>query len=117
MVFYEDRELRIELGSAYGAEDEATAQAAITDLIVPQFREDVFGTGIETGISGLIDQIVVQVQAHVSDQAPVVTEPAPVALIVGLSRRRAAKLAATPCPSCGKTGLRKEPVTRDPATQ
>jgi len=150
VVFQEDRELWIELGSAYGSEDEAAAQTVITDLIVPQFRDEAFGAGIEAGIIGLIDQIIVpaevpvEVPAAPAPEAPAapvtaVAVPAagdaptedggggmwwiativgtPIALFVGLSRRRAAKLAATPCPSCGKTGLREERVTLDSATQ
>ncbi len=40
-----------------------------------------------------------------------------VALIIGANRRAAAKLAATPCPSCGKTGLTRARVTLEPATE
>ena len=40
-----------------------------------------------------------------------------VALVVGANRRAAAKLASTPCPSCGKTGLTRERVTLRDATE
>lgn len=127
LVFRDDRELRLETGPAYG--DAAAARQAIVDeLIVPAFAEDNYAKGIEDGVNGLLDRLVAPpppapAQAPAGDTGGggglwwlLGLVAVPVLGIVAMVRRSSAKLAATPCPACGKTGLVRERVTLQEAT-
>jgi uncharacterized protein len=131
LVFLEDRELRIEVGAAYSAD---TAAGIVDDLILPQFRDEIYAGGIEAGVQGMIGQLVSAVPAAAEPVAEPASAPAAdaggnglywilgaiaagIAGIVALVKRNAAKMAAEPCPSCGKTGLVRETVTLAEATE
>ena len=139
LVFRDDRELRLEVTNA-GDDATAAAQKVIDEAIIPQFREDNFSAGISRGVDGIANEILM-VGAAATEEAPASTEAtgeatsggasegggniliwiggilaAIVAFFVAMSRRAKAKLAATPCSSCGKTGLTRERVTIEPAT-
>lgn len=127
VVFREDRELRIETGTAYGAQSSAAAQAIITELVTPQFQTENYSAGIEAGVEGIITRIMGIVPATPAS-APsgegggglwwlVGLVAVPVGGVVWANGRRAAKLAATPCPACGKTGLTESRTTLAPATE
>lgn len=131
LVFRDDRELRLEISGDYETDVDTVAAEIVSDTIVPRFREEEYSAGISEGIDAVAERILT------AKEAPAATEDAPaetaggggsnilawiggiVAALVGLgifsSRRAKAKLAATPCSSCGKTGLTKENVvTREP---
>ena len=133
-----DRKVRIEVG--YGLEGvltDAYASQIIQRDIVPRFREDDFGGGISLGVEGIADDILkVGAAAAPADTADTSvgageasTEgggniliwiggifAAIIAFFVAMGRRARAKLAATPCSACGKTGLTRERVTVEEAT-
>ena len=147
LVFAEDRELRIELGAGFGAEAQGAARSIVEDTITPEFREDDYAGGIAAGVEAIGAQLlpVATQTAPAEEVAPAndaaaVAEADPagegaegggsgvllwigagiaavVALVVGSNRRAAARLAATPCPACGKTGLTRSRVTLVPATE
>lgn len=127
LVFHDDRELRIETGPAYG--DAAAARQAIVDeLILPAFAEENYARGIEAGVNGLLDRLVAPPPAAPAAAPAGESEgggglwwllgliAVPVLGVVAMVRRNTAKLAATPCPACGKTGLVRERVTLREAT-
>jgi uncharacterized protein len=141
LVFSEDRELRIEVGQAYSA-DQATA--IVQDLVLPAFRDGRTADGIAAGVQGMIGQLVSPAPAVAEQPAapePAATEPATadpaasaegggnalywvlgviaagIAGIVAMVKRSAAQLAATPCSSCGKTGLTRASVLLAEATE
>jgi len=127
LVFRDDRLLRVETGTGYDENKQEIAQNIISDVIIPEFQNGKFEAGIENGVNALA------IQMTATDAAPASGENAGggnmlyyilggiaalIAAVVGINRRNAAKLAATPCASCGKTGtLRKENVTIVEATQ
>lgn len=134
LIFRDDNELRIETGPAYAAT--INAEQIIDTVLVPAFREDRFADGVEAGVAAILAGTVpVVVAPEPVAAAPVATtdQPAegggsglwwilgiiavPVLGIVAMMRRSAARLAATPCPACGKTGLRQERVTLAEATE
>ena len=127
LIFRDDRMLRIGTGAGYSDAEAAAARTVIDYVIVPEFSDGNFEDGIEKGVQALI---------NVVDPNAIPTEPDSsgegggnilwyilggvvviVGGIVGLNRRATAKLAATPCPNCGKTGtLSKERETLEAAT-
>ena len=136
LVFRDDRELRLEV-TGLGEDASEAAQGVIDGAIVPRFREDDFGGGISLGVEGIADDILkVGAAAAPADTADTSvgageasTEgggniliwiggifAAIIAFFVAMGRRARAKLAATPCSACGKTGLTRERVTVEEAT-
>ena len=140
LVFRDDQELAVEVTGLDGDPD-TSVQEIIDTVIVPAFSEDDILGGMTAGFNA-IDAQLLDVQTApetISDPAPATSETtstdgegegggnglywigggiaAAVAGIVGLNKRAAAKLAATPCPSCGQTGLTRERVTIQDATE
>ena len=134
LVFAEDRELYVKSGTMSAEQ----AQAIITGLIQPAFAQEDYAQGIEAGVQGMIGQLVAPPPATTATEEPVPAAsetPAPpqggggalwwvlgglvavVGGIVAMVKRSAAKLAATPCPSCGKTGLTRASVVLQEATE
>lgn len=135
LIFRDDRELAIEIGGSYGIEGSVVAATIIQEAITPAFREDDYPAGIRAGIEAIAAQVLSPPAATpdatataadtTTDTTSTETEggsnmllyigggiAALIAVVVGANRRSAAKLAATPCPSCGKAGqLSKERVT------
>ena len=131
LVFRDDRELRLEVTGDFPVDLDAVSAGIIDATILPRFREDAFGTGISEGIDAVAEQILTAEEAPASPAVPSAEAGEGggvgilpwiggiVAALVGLgifsSRRAKAKLAATPCSACGKTGLTKtNVVTREP---
>lgn len=135
LVFRDDRELHLGIGTGFEAERVAEAEGIVADVILPAFREDDYPRGISAGIEAVNTRILTAAAAAepATSEAPAAGGEggggnallwiggvvlALVAGIVGLNRRAKAKLAATPCPACGKTGtLGKERVTLAEATE
>lgn len=145
LIFRDDRALTVQTGAAYAGTDAAVIKALIDDVISPELAAGRPGAAVEAGVEAIIERIVAPVEAaslaepvapealtEAPAEAPAET-PAntgggsgwlwalglfgiPVVGIIALVRRNAAKLAATPCPACGKTGLRVERVTVQQAT-
>lgn len=122
IVFPDDRELKVALGSGYGGRAVSDSARVIDDTILPAFSAGDYSGGIRAGVEALILRVVTPLQMGTAP--PVTSEGkghgfywfigAIVAAFGGvfmLKRRSAAKLAATPCPACGKTGLQRQRVT------
>ena len=127
LIFRDDRMLRIGTGSGYSQEEAAAARTVIDYVIVPEFSSGNFEAGIEKGVQALITIV---------DPDAIPAEPSEdgsgggnalwyvlggiavvIGGLIGLNRRAKAKLAATPCPACGKTGtLSRETATLEAAT-
>jgi uncharacterized protein len=54
LIAVEDRELRIELGSAYGVEFNGRMQRIIDQIIIPYFRQDNYSLGIHEGSRAIV---------------------------------------------------------------
>jgi uncharacterized protein len=129
LVFRDDRQPRITLGSGYDAAAKDTARAIVSDTILPAMRCGDASAAIESGVAAIVARIVMP--ARGPDTAPPLASDcggnalwwiggvviAAIAGLVGLNRRAAATLRATPCPACGKTGLSKSSVTLQEATE
>lgn len=128
LVFHDDAEMVIEYGPGFDSTATAPTQAIIDDTILPAFGDSDFALGLTEGVA----QIAAQVISPVAIPSPPGTPTqgsssilywigggiaALIALVVGTNRRRAAKLAATPCPSCGAMGLTRTRITLTEATQ
>jgi len=118
LVFRDDRLLRIELGDGYDTTAADRAQNVISQTIIPQFMESEFAAGSEAGATRIAEHVV----RNDATPAPVSSGDstaagksntlwyilggigALAAALFGMSRRAAAKLAATPCSSCGVAG-------------
>ena len=117
VAMFRDRgELRVEdIGGGTG--NDAATDAIITETVMPAFAEADYARGLTAGM----DRLVVEVLGH--DPAAADRTPAaggeggggglwwllaligvPVAGIAALAARSKARLAATPCLSCGQTG-------------
>jgi len=131
LVFRDDRELRLEVRGDFPVDLGALTAGIVEDTILPRFREDAFGTGISEGIDAVATRILTaeETPTGVDEAAPDSTAEGGsnilvwigggLALLAGLgvaaNRRAKARLAATPCAACGKTGLTKDRVvTREP---
>ncbi len=52
-----DREMRIEVGSGYGNAKDAPMKRIIDKTIIPYFRQDDYGVGIEKGVAAVIHDL------------------------------------------------------------
>ncbi|WP_371224800.1 TPM domain-containing protein [Roseovarius sp. 2305UL8-3] len=52
-----DREMRIEVGSGYGAAKDAPMKRIIDKTIIPYFKQDDYGVGIEKGVAAVIHDL------------------------------------------------------------
>jgi uncharacterized protein len=144
LVFRDDQELRIETGPAFATS--INPANIIETMILPSFQAGQLEGGIEIGTAMILGGTR-EGGIGVADPAPApaTEEPAavaeetgsdgpaqgggsglywiigliavPVLGIIAMVRRSAARLAATPCPACGKTGMRQERVTLAEATE
>lgn len=127
LIFRDDQELRVELGEGFDDAAQDRAQSVVNELIIPEFKNGNFVDGIEAGATGIADRVVRNTAAQLSTAEGGDSNllwyilggvGAIIAAIFGLNRRAAAKLAATPCASCGVAGqLSKERVTITEATE
>ena len=129
LVFRDDRELHLAVGTGFAPDQVAEAEGIVSDVILPEFRADNFPAGITAGVEAIATRILAPATAEPATGGPAASSGTPseggsniliwiggviaalVALIIGANRRAKTKLAATPCPSCGKTGLTRERVT------
>lgn len=131
LVFYEDREVRIEVGTGYDPTVKSQLDLVISNDMIPHFKESDFSEGIEYGVDGLFSRVI-----NAPDTPNPTAEGTPsnsdesggntiyyilaaigagIAGLIGLNRRNAAKFAAQACSNCGKTGLQKSrEVLREP---
>jgi uncharacterized protein len=58
LVLHSDREVRIELGEAYGQDWQIASQAVIDRSVLPAFGEDRYEDGIRTGVRDTIETVV-----------------------------------------------------------
>lgn len=131
LLITEDRDLTIRTGPAFGDQEEV-AQAIITDTMVPALQDGNFATALGNGADAVIAQVVSPVVEETEPAAPSTEGDGEgsggilgwiagiFAAIIGAgwlsSRRAAAKLAKTPCSSCGQTGLSRERVVVEDPT-
>lgn len=115
LILVEEREVRIELGAAYGQDWNNFAEQVIDETLVPWLREDDFTTGIDLGTSDIITRIV---QPYIEGASPpendsmsfsdkVFLALAVLAGAVGLfaGKIRQWLIARRACPQCGKRTL------------
>lgn len=127
LVLHADREVRIQLGAAYGEDWQRATRAILARSILPAFKQDRYEDGIRAGVSDTIDSIVKPYLAGA--KAPETDSPAnltagsqdgaseksgglggwwvailfaPIAVLFGWSMMRS-KLAK--CPQCASRGL------------
>lgn len=124
LVAPSDREMRIQLGSAYDQGYDVVAQDIVNRTIEPAFAAGRYGEGIEAGLAEIIDRIAMKEPkaAPVPATAPETAGGSLVpwlvgggmALMIGMAAfgRRLRDLSAVlkRCPQCGKRGLQ---VQRD----
>ena len=113
LVLSEDREVRIELGEAYGRDWDRVASTVLNQTILPAFEAENYRTGLFDGIDHIHTSIarpfVAGETAPDPAQSPldwmVIVAFAGAALFVG--RRRLAKAAVRlrRCPNCGRRSL------------
>lgn len=71
LVVSDDRETRIQLGSAYDQGYDVIAQDIVSTDMVPYFRDGDYGEGIERGVVELIDRVALpNTEAGVTGGAP-----------------------------------------------
>ncbi len=129
IVFRDDRQLRLELGTGYDAAAQDRAQNIVSEVIIPEFQNERFEAGIEAGATAIANQLVRNIPQAVPASSETESKSsgnalwyiiggigAAIAALIGWGRIKAAKLAATPCPNCGKTELSKERVVLKEAT-
>ncbi len=122
LVARRDREMRIELGAAYGQDWNAHAARVIERSFLPAFREDRYQDGIEAGVTDTIDGLVTPFLA--GDKAP---KSGPdiawlliggaIAFIFGRPLFGAARDRFARCPQCGTRGLDRRSETLRAATR
>jgi len=126
LVFKQDREIRIALGSGYGREWDRAAKDAIDQGFLPAFRQENYPAGIEDGIQQTIDRIVVPFQNGDIPKAPIDWERYSIfglfgaffAYFVGKGPFQKYRLKRRACPKCGQTGgLQQTQRTTTPATR
>lgn len=123
LVLHEDRQMRIELGAAYGRDWDNIASSIVQEWFLPHFRNDDYETGITTGSEEIIGQIVTPFLA--GEAAPQgsgrliaglilgVIFAIPAAVVYFLIRARRKERI---CPSCKKPTLKTERTTEEAAT-
>jgi uncharacterized protein len=126
VVFRDDRELALSIGPGFGIDARAVAGGIITEAILPEFAADNPVAGLRAGVEAVAERVLTVAASSPAPEAGEAGEAgggsgilyylgggvvALIGLVTLLNRRSAAKLAATPCPACGKTGLTRERVT------
>ena len=139
LVISEDRDVHLRAGPGLPEFDAEARQAVLDEAILPAFREDRMADGLEAGVEAILARLGGTVADDPAPTGAEAAEPmqpvedgeggstgllvvggvilAAIAGLIGLNRRSKAKLAATPCPNCGKTGLTRARVTLDAPTK
>ena len=128
LVATADREMRIELGSAYGQGYDVLAQDIISRFFLPDFRAGDHQRGIVAGTGETVARIARRHAARLpAEDLPNAAGGVPnwlpvlvVALLGGLiaARRRIvdASFALRRCPSCGRIGMKRKREIIQPRT-
>lgn len=132
LVLRHDRELHLGLGTGFTDAQTALTGPIVTEVILPALRNDDYPAALSGGIEAVATRILAAAPPDTADDIPTGIAPAGesrvlwwlaggglvlVGLILRANRRARARLAATPCPSCAKTGLIRERTTLAPATE
>lgn len=75
LVGIDDRELRIELGSGYGAEYYGRMQRIVDQIIIPHFRQQNFSLGIHEGARAILADVKGEVYESLAETAGSSTSP------------------------------------------
>ncbi|UYV39019.1 TPM domain-containing protein [Rhodobacteraceae bacterium D3-12] len=65
LVLHTDREMRIELGEAYGYDWQVATQIVLNRSVIPAFKEERYNDGIRAGVTDTIDLIITN---HIAGQ-------------------------------------------------
>ncbi|MCV2870561.1 TPM domain-containing protein [Defluviimonas sp. WL0002] len=126
LVVIDDREMRVELGSAYSQDFDTIAQDIVTRSFLPSFRAGDYGAGMERGVAEIDKRIA---RRRAANLGPLPETPFPTPKLVPLVavflvalyllRRRlfdfGQRLRA--CPNCGRRGLLRHRHTLRHATE
>ncbi|MFV0297058.1 MAG: TPM domain-containing protein [Hyphomicrobiaceae bacterium] len=74
LVLPDNREARIELGAGYPADFDTTAQGIMDDVMLPQFRNGDYSTGLRRGTLAVIEKIA---RPHAAGRLPPPPPPPP----------------------------------------
>ena len=121
----DDRELRIELGAAYGRAWDADAQWVVDNYFIPPLANNDFIRGLQDGTTATIDSIVTPFLADQeprgkSDEIPYWTLAFFGALsVLAFGQRMIGDQLARlrRCPNCGRRGLKQTRQTKFPASR
>ena len=109
LVMHTDRAMRIELGRAYGNDWDSVAENVVDNSFLPDFRNDRYQQGIETGVSNVISRIARPFHAREEPPKPegksgwwAALIAVPVAFFMFFGRL---KDRLTRCPQCGARGI------------
>jgi uncharacterized protein len=128
LVAKADREMRLQLGSAYDQGYDVLAQDIVSRYITPEFRDGLLSEGIEKGVTETIARIArphaarlpaAQLPAAPRDIAGWLIGGSAAALIALLALRRRIGNAVAgfrPCPQCGKRGLHRHSEIISPSS-
>lgn len=113
LVLHSDREMRIELGKAFGHKWNTVAAMVVDRSFLPLFKQGQYEAGIEKGVDDIIDTIARPF--HNRQPAPDVSSgvsgwwalliPLPFLLAVFFNSIKDRIAANRPCPSCGHKTL------------
>ncbi|WP_420863346.1 TPM domain-containing protein [Algirhabdus cladophorae] len=126
LIFRQDREMRIALGSGYGFEWDRAASEAIERGFIPSFRNNDYAGGIERGIQQTIDRIAIPFQNGEVPKTAIDWEKYGIfglfvgiaAIVLGKGPYQKLRLKRRACPQCGQTGgLQQSKRTTTPATR
>lgn len=126
LVARTDREMRIALGAGYPVIWDNAAQRVIDRHMLPAFREDRYGEGIEAGVAATYDLIAKPFTAGQEPAAPSgltwIEEYGPIAIFVAMAagmialfKRQALgdlMMRTRQCPQCGQRGLSRQRETQ-----
>lgn len=120
LVARDDREMRVQLGSGFGADWDGVAQRVIDERFLPAFRRGDYVGGIEAGTRAVIDRIARPFAAgQAAPQGGGARSTAwdgwymvPIVFLAAAAVALRTLIADwlvrfRPCPSCGKKGLRR----------
>ncbi|MDQ7071409.1 MAG: TPM domain-containing protein [Rhodobacterales bacterium] len=125
LVMRSDREMRIELGAAFGRDWDRVAEMVVDRSFLPLFKQDKYEAGIEKGVSDVIATIAMPF--HNREPAPETSGgvsgwwalliPIPLLLAAFFNTIKDRIAANRPCPKCGHKTLSVVRNTLNQATK
>jgi len=114
LVLRTDREMRVELGKAYGRDWDRVAEMIVDRAFLPLFKQEKYEEGIEKGVNDIVATIARPF--HKREPAPEFSSdgvsgwwalliPLPFLLVVLISNLKKWIAARRPCPTCGQRTL------------